>query len=78
MAILLGRLRLPITEAIECYVEILKRGFVKKGLGLRFGTDSTFSATALEAVTRDIVAKHCETAEARMIEDQSAGQECKV
>ncbi|KAF8596369.1 FabD/lysophospholipase-like protein [Ceratobasidium sp. AG-I] len=78
VAILLGRLRLPITDAIECYVDILNRGFVKKGLGIRLGTDDTFRATALEAVIGDIVARHCRQSDARMIQDQDGGGGCKV
>lgn len=78
MAILLGRLRLTIPEAIECYVEILSRGFVKKGLGIRFGTDDLFSATALETVLGDIVTRHCGSADARMIDVTDHGGSCKV
>ncbi|KAF8595697.1 FabD lysophospholipase-like protein, partial [Ceratobasidium sp. AG-I] len=78
VAILLGRLRLPITTAIECYVEILNKGFVKKGLGIRFGTDEVFSATVLERVMGEIVSKHCGTVDARMIDEQNRIGGCKV
>ncbi|KAF8594387.1 hypothetical protein BDV93DRAFT_515829 [Ceratobasidium sp. AG-I] len=73
-----SRLRLPITTAIECYVEILNRGFVKKGLGIRFGTDEVFSATALERVMGEIVSKHCGTVDTRMIDEQNQIDGCKV
>ncbi|KAF8603736.1 FabD/lysophospholipase-like protein [Ceratobasidium sp. AG-I] len=69
VAVLLGRLRLPIVAAIECYVEILNRGFVKKRLGIWLGTDDAFSATALEAAIGGIVARYLGRADARMIED---------
>jgi hypothetical protein len=75
---LLGRLRLSITGAIECYVDILNRGFIKKGMGIRFGTDDTFSASVLERVMGEIVARHCGRADARMIDDQSQNNGCQV
>ncbi|KAF8600373.1 FabD/lysophospholipase-like protein [Ceratobasidium sp. AG-I] len=78
VAILLGRLRLPISTAIECYVEILRKGFVKKGLGIRFGRDDAFSATVLERVIGEVVMRHCRRADARMIDEQSHEKECKV
>ena len=59
-------------------MNVLKRGFVKKGLGIRFGTDDAFRATALETALGEIVAKYCGRANARMIEKQSAENECKV
>ncbi|KAF8592974.1 FabD/lysophospholipase-like protein, partial [Ceratobasidium sp. AG-I] len=77
-AILLGKLRLPVTTAIECYLEILRRGFVKKELAIRFGMDNTFSATALEVVVGQIVARHCGQSDARMIDEQSRYNACKV
>ncbi|KAF8595674.1 FabD/lysophospholipase-like protein [Ceratobasidium sp. AG-I] len=78
VAILLGRLRLPITTAIECYVEILRKGFVKKGFSIRIGVDDAFSATALERVIGDIVTRHCGRTDARMIDEQIREKECKV
>ncbi|KAF8593259.1 FabD/lysophospholipase-like protein, partial [Ceratobasidium sp. AG-I] len=78
VAVLLGRLRLPIITAIECYVEILNRGFVKKRLGTRFGTDDAFSATALEAAIGGIVARYLGRADARMIEDLNQEGRCRV
>ncbi|KAF8598128.1 FabD/lysophospholipase-like protein, partial [Ceratobasidium sp. AG-I] len=78
VAILLGRLRLPISTAIECYVEILRKGFVKKGLGIRFGADDAFSATVLERVIGEIVTRYYGRANARMIDEQSHKQGCKV
>lgn len=77
MAILLGRLRLTINQAIDCYVEILNRGFVKKGFGMGFGTE-VFSATVLERVLGEIVARHCGRADARMIEGTDQENSCKV
>ncbi|KAF8595353.1 FabD/lysophospholipase-like protein [Ceratobasidium sp. AG-I] len=78
VAVLLGRLRLPILTAIECYVEILDRGFVRKRLGIRFGTDDAFSATALEAAIGGIVARCLGRADVRMIEELNQEGRCKV
>jgi hypothetical protein len=71
---LLGKLRLTADEAIACYVEILRRVFKKK----TFPSSSPFSATQLERVMGEIVAKHCGRADARMIEDQNQNGSCKV
>ncbi|KAF8598137.1 FabD/lysophospholipase-like protein [Ceratobasidium sp. AG-I] len=78
VAILLGRLRLPISTAIECYVEILQKGFVKNGLGIRFGADDAFSASVLERVIGEIVTRYCRRANARMIDEQNHEKGCKV
>ncbi|KAF8600376.1 FabD/lysophospholipase-like protein, partial [Ceratobasidium sp. AG-I] len=78
VAVLLGRLRLPIIAAIKCYVEILNRGFVKKRFGTRFGIDDAFSATALEAAIGGIVARHLGRADARMFEGLNQEGRCKV
>lgn len=78
MAILLGRLRLSIPEAIECYVDILNRGFVKKGFGMRFGTDDVLSATVFEKVLGEVVAKYCGTTDARMVDEGNQDNRCKV
>jgi len=59
-------------------VEILRRGFVKKGLGMRIGTDDTFSATALEVVLGEIITRYCRRADARMIEDSNQNNGCKA
>lgn len=61
-------------EAIACYVEILRRAFKKK----TFPSSSPFSATQLELVMGEIVAKYCGRADARMIDDQSQGSDCRV
>ncbi|KAF8603241.1 FabD/lysophospholipase-like protein [Ceratobasidium sp. AG-I] len=74
VAILLGRLKLTIEEAIDSYVEILRLGFVKK----RFGLDEVFSATALEKAMGNIVARRCGRADARMIDSENRKNQCKV
>ncbi|KAF8594058.1 FabD/lysophospholipase-like protein [Ceratobasidium sp. AG-I] len=75
MLILMGRLKLSIDHTIEYCVEILERVFKDRKWLSR---DSVFSATTLEAVIGEIVARHCGRADARMInlEDQPDG--CRV
>ncbi|KAF8602169.1 FabD/lysophospholipase-like protein, partial [Ceratobasidium sp. AG-I] len=75
MLILMGRLKLSIDHTIEYCVEILERVFKDRKWLSR---DSVFSATTLEAVIGEIVARHCGRADARMmnLEDQSDG--CRV
>lgn len=75
MLILMGKLKLTIDVALRYYVEILGRVFGTKKWMSR---DSVFSATALETVIGEIVARHCGRADARMIETEVEPDECKV
>lgn len=71
----MGRLQLTIDMTLRYCVEILERVFRNKKLLSR---DSVFSATALEKVIGEIVARHCGRADARMIEPESKASRCKV
>ncbi|KAF8598107.1 FabD/lysophospholipase-like protein [Ceratobasidium sp. AG-I] len=75
MLILMGRLKLSIDLTLHYCVEILKRVYKSQKWLSR---DSVFSATALETVIGEIVARHGGSVNARMVdtEDQSLG--CKV
>ncbi|KAF8596393.1 FabD/lysophospholipase-like protein [Ceratobasidium sp. AG-I] len=75
MLILMGRLRLSIDLTLIYCVEILERVFTNKKWLSR---DSVFSATNLEIVIGEIVAKHCGRADARMIDLDSQSRGCKV
>ncbi|KAF8598763.1 FabD/lysophospholipase-like protein [Ceratobasidium sp. AG-I] len=75
LIILLGKLRLGIDATIEYYLRLEREVFTKKKL---FSTGSVFSATALERVMGEIVARHCGRSDARMIEDEGQTVRCKV
>lgn len=75
MLILMGRLRLTIDLTLQYCVEISERVFGRKKWMSR---DSVFSASELETVIGEIVAKHCGRADARMIEPENKVNECKV
>ncbi|KAF8596373.1 FabD/lysophospholipase-like protein [Ceratobasidium sp. AG-I] len=74
VAILLGRLGLTIDQAIDCYVEILRRAFRRRW----FSWGNAFGAKELEQVVGEIVLRHCGRADARMIEDRGQEPGCRV
>ncbi|EIW75500.1 FabD lysophospholipase-like protein [Coniophora puteana RWD-64-598 SS2] len=71
-AIMLGRLRMPIDEAIKAYDAFVKRVYIdgRKRLG-----DETFKASVLVEVVKDIVGAQLGQKDARMLDDNAA---CKV
>ncbi|KAF8594217.1 FabD lysophospholipase-like protein, partial [Ceratobasidium sp. AG-I] len=75
VVILLGRLRLDTITATKLFKEINERTFSTKKL---FSRDSVYSASALEKVTGEIVARYCGRADAKMIDASGDAPECKV
>ena len=71
----MGRLGLTIDLTLKYCVEISERVFGSKKWLSR---DSVFSATTLEMVIGEIVARHCGRADARMIDSRSQSNGCKV
>ena len=75
MLILMGRLKLSIDLTLQYCVEILERVFKDRKWLSR---DSVFSATTLETMIGEIVARHCGRADARMIDPGSQPDDSKV
>ena len=73
--ILLGRLRLDSITAMRSFKEISERTFTTKKW---FSRDSVYSASALEKVMGEVVARHCGRADARMMDTSAETNRCKV
>ncbi|KAF8598774.1 FabD lysophospholipase-like protein [Ceratobasidium sp. AG-I] len=73
--ILLGRLRLDTITATKSFKEISDRTFSTKK---RFSRDSVYSASALEKVMGEIVARYCGRADAKMMDASGDASNCKV
>ncbi|KAF8596365.1 FabD/lysophospholipase-like protein [Ceratobasidium sp. AG-I] len=73
--ILLGRLRLDTITATKLFKEINERTFSTKK---RFSRDSVYSASALEKVTGEIVARYCGRVDAKMMDASGDESRCKV
>ncbi|KAF8597409.1 FabD/lysophospholipase-like protein [Ceratobasidium sp. AG-I] len=73
--ILLGRLRLDTIAATKSFKEISEQTFSTKK---RLSRDSVYSASALEKVAGEIVARYCGTADAKMLDTSSNALMCKV
>ncbi|KAF8601810.1 FabD lysophospholipase-like protein [Ceratobasidium sp. AG-I] len=73
--ILLGRLRLDTSDATKSFKEISERAFATKK---RFSRDSVYSASALEKVMGEIVARCCGRADTKMIDPSGDATRCKV
>jgi hypothetical protein len=75
VAIMLGRLRMSIDDAIKYYDSLTKRVFSegKKTMG-----DGKFKATALEDVIKEIVKARTGDADSHMMDMGSEGQVCKT
>ena len=71
----MGRLGLTIDMTLRYCVNILERVFGHKKWLSR---DSVYSATVLETVIGEIVARHCGRRDARMIASESESNGCKV
>ncbi|KAG8713433.1 hypothetical protein FRC11_012167 [Ceratobasidium sp. 423] len=72
LAILLGKLRLPIDEAIRCYLDIMSRVFAQRGIIPR---DRELD---LERVVEDMLGRYCNNTEVLMIDEDGATGSCKV
>lgn len=75
VAILLGRLKLTIEEAIACSLEVLRTVFARQKW---YPSGGAFSASELEQVLSRMVEKYSGRPDARMIEPHDTAQECKV
>ncbi|KAF8598112.1 FabD/lysophospholipase-like protein [Ceratobasidium sp. AG-I] len=75
MLLLMGRLSLSIDNTLQCCVEILERVFKSRKWMSR---DSVFSATTLETVVGEIIARHCGRVDARMMDPEDHSDRCKV
>ena len=73
--ILLGRLRLDTITAATSFKEISERTFSTKK---RFSRDSVYSASVLEKVMGEVVARYCGRADAKMIDEAGEVTWCKV
>jgi hypothetical protein len=79
IAILLGRLRMSATEALEIYVKLAGDVFSKKNSKLK---GNAFEATRLEKAIKDVVADRLGGRDEKMIEDMEESemerQACKA
>ena len=75
LAIMIGRLRMSIDEAIKYYDSLTKRVFSegKKTIG-----DGKFKATVLEDVIKEIVETKTGDADSHMMDTHSEGNVCKT
>ncbi|KAJ1309787.1 hypothetical protein OPQ81_006552 [Rhizoctonia solani] len=75
IAIMLGRLRMPIDDAIDHYTKLTRRVLSRKKHRWQ---DGTFKATLLEQATKDIIRKYSESndEEARLLDKRP--DSCKV
>lgn len=69
---MLGRLRMPIDDAIDCYEKLSKRIFQSNGF---FGA-ATFSHEELESAFKAIIEDMLENEHANMLDDQE--NNCKT
>src|ERR1700691_3889865 len=75
IALMLGRLRMPVSDAIEFYSHLAKRVFSDGRQ--RFG-DGKFDARVLTEVIKEIVEKKTSNADSRMMDTRSDGRVCKT
>ncbi|PBK94677.1 FabD/lysophospholipase-like protein [Armillaria gallica] len=73
IALMIGRLRMPVKDAIECYGRLSGKVFGKPKCGVHSGK---FKATRLEEVLKSIVSSRTTDPETRMIDD--SGEACKT
>ena len=64
---MLGRLRMSITDAIDCYDELTKTVFQ----ATQIGRDGKFKPKVLEKIIKDIVKAQVGNEEERMLDTQS-------
>ncbi|KAJ7157813.1 hypothetical protein C8R46DRAFT_1040077 [Mycena filopes] len=75
IAILVGRLRMSVDDAIACYVEFSKKvlGKTKSTLG-----EGRYSATIFENIVKTLVRKRTGDAETPLLDDGALGGVCKT
>lgn len=66
---------MTIDEAIQVYLEIARRVFSKRK---QFPGNGIFSAKELEKVIGEIVGRHCNGANAPMMDTQTETENCKT
>ncbi|KAJ7164795.1 FabD/lysophospholipase-like protein [Mycena crocata] len=74
IAILLGRLRMSVEEAIQCYDDLSGKTFRKSNL---LG-DGKYSASSLEKVIKTIVKDRTGDSEASLLDDGALGGKCRT
>ena len=74
VALMLGRLRMSVEDAIACYGALAKTVF---GDVKRFG-DGKFKASNLENAIKDIVKKQTGQEDERMMDSRPNGECCKT
>jgi len=72
IALMLGRLRMSVVEAIECYNELTKAVFTVA----QIGKDGKFKAKILEKAIKKVVGMRASTDEERMLD--SSNNACKT
>ena len=74
IALMLGRLRMSVAEAIECYGTLAERVFsTTKRIG-----DGRFKASKLEEVIKEIVREKLGDPDARMLDARPESDGCKT
>ena len=71
---MLGRLRMPVKDAIDCYDNLAEKVFSSKPK--RWG--DAYKAELLEEVIKAIVKKRTDDSEAPLLEDGAPGGICKT
>ncbi|KAJ7109046.1 acyl transferase/acyl hydrolase/lysophospholipase [Mycena crocata] len=74
IAIMLGRLRMSIEQAIECYDALSREVFRRS----KFLGDGKYSATTLETVIKKIVKERTGDSETSLLDDGALGGQCKI
>jgi hypothetical protein len=75
IALMLGRLRMSISDAIQSYDTLAKRVFFE---GKKMTGDGKFKTSILEAVMKEIVKEKTDDADTRMMDTSSDGVTCKT
>ena len=74
---MLGRLRMSVNEAIQCYGTISQEVFSQPNF-MPIGGGSKFSAARLERAIKRVVQERTGTEDELLINGQSEGRECKT
>lgn len=71
---MLGRLRMPVGDAIEAYAELSKDIFSKK----QHFWDDKYSATSLEAAVKKIVERHAGDTGPGILDSRTGDELCRT
>ena len=71
---MLGRLRMSVVDAIDCYDNISERVFSK----LNLWGDGKYKAELLEEVIKEVVKRRTGDSEAQLLDDGALGGVCKT